>query len=1315
MILRNYRCSCGLAILLVILLGFAVPGLAGKFGVPTSLDSNGAPTSNSILPPGWFILDGTNSGVADGDVIHQVRLFIEVTGTTLDIRVFDPFTSGARDYPRCPALCNTPTATTTYQLIRPDGSIQHTWSGVADDATTDDRLVRFTLAGGVASVVTITSGSALTVTPGLYELRISMGVGDDINAFGVDIRQDVGDAPHYNVFTIGTGATATATRSSLLAGSINNSPLGTPSSFANILQPIAFFPYLVGGCACYASNFDMDNYSGGSGFNSSGVMKDVQSAQTTLAMGTTSTTNAQSTVTIEPTGAVNLSGLNYGIYLLTNNVGTQQNIVDWRVANWQGWSSTPTSTPYIPTNPVRMYLPNDYTPPVSASGSGITAPFEPALSINATYVSGTNPPVRRNDTTFNITASVENPTSSPLTGVIINVGLASNVTYVSGTYAATFEGASTSCTFTSGTGYVRCNFGSTPLPAGQVASLNFNVVFRPSSNTPNLQNLTAAPVATAGAALSPEGVTQYVPGSTTTWASYSPIWGSGTYLRTEYLGPLCNLVVNVNSGTPLATRASFGGMRVSGSAVEFATLSQRGTVGFNIYGLRTTRPGSPRTLMTIQPIASPTRNSLTPILYRADVSASNYSYLVIEEIDAKGRRQAFGPFSVSDPRLLQRFERIEARLHQAGARERNGIRMVSQKDFSRVATVSRKRAASWSSIRTGSGASQGVKIEVPMAGGVAVPLAALASHGLPADSVAHPERLLLTSQGRSVAYDVVRGPDGVPEAIRFSAARLSTTYSGKNVYILSWARNQPDLPMVSLTREEEPVRPGIRRLEVNSIYAAEIPQGSDAWVWERLAPGEQTVPYTLDGIPFTFGMPAAGESKVMARIVATSNHVHDVTLLVNGTQVGTASFRGPGAATVSGVAALVGSGNSVALSYSPSGSGDGEPEAYLNYLDIGVPEEGGTASVSADQLILSPFDPDLPNLHGVQYLIVTHPLFLDQASTIAALKRSEGYQVGVVDVARAYDYFSGGIVEPNAIRALIRHAAGGGRLQHVLLVGDDTLDPRDYLGTGAISFIPSLFASDGESQRIPADNRYADLDDDGAPDVAIGRLPVQTPEEASILVAKISHQGEVLGGARKDHLFVVSATTSDDSVSFRQSAEALVKQLPPRKRITLVDPESLGIDEARRVLLESLAQGAVATHYLGHGNPEFWANYYADQVLLGREDLAPLEGTNRETVLFAWTCEAQDYLYMWGPSINEAILLIPQGGAVASFGPTGITDPALQAELASVLYQEFFTKKRTLGEAIRRAKAAVIADNPAMRPIVEGWNLLGDPALRIPE
>ncbi len=79
------------------LLALAVPCAAGIYGVPTNLAADGSAGNGSPNPPGFFNLDGLSNGFAGGDGVHQIRLMIEVTSTTLDVMIFDPGTSGARD------------------------------------------------------------------------------------------------------------------------------------------------------------------------------------------------------------------------------------------------------------------------------------------------------------------------------------------------------------------------------------------------------------------------------------------------------------------------------------------------------------------------------------------------------------------------------------------------------------------------------------------------------------------------------------------------------------------------------------------------------------------------------------------------------------------------------------------------------------------------------------------------------------------------------------------------------------------------------------------------------------------------------------------------------------------------------------------------------------------------------------------------------------------------------------------------------------------------------------------------------------------
>jgi hypothetical protein len=279
------------------------------------------------------------------------------------------------------------------------------------------------------------------------------------------------------------------------------------------------------------------------------------------------------------------------------------------------------------------------------------------------------------------------------------------------------------------------------------------------------------------------------------------------------------------------------------------------------------------------------------------------------------------------------------------------------------------------------------------------------------------------------------------------------------------------------------------------------------------------------------------------------------------------------------------------------------------------------------------------------------------------------------------------------------------KLRYVLLVGGDTFDTHDYLGTGAVSFVPSLLSWDGEFGRVPSENRYADLDGDARPELAIGRLPARTVDEAAVLADKIAGQAAAVRSGGRRHLVAVDNQGPDDDVSFRDAADFVVRRLPAGSRATFADVGQ-DLDAARTTLLDGLSQGSLATHYFGHAGPEIWA----DEGLLTVDDVATLAGSSGQTVLFTWACEAQWYQSIFGPSVGEALLLLPGGGAVASFGPAGATDPRLQSALFARVYGPWLNRGVPLGEAIRRAKAAAMS-NPASLPVVDGWNLLGDPAL----
>jgi len=444
------RIAVALAAGATLALGLAAPAHAARIGVPTNLNAAGQActavgtpagcTAASADPPGWFVLERLDSGSANGDIVHQVRFFVEVTGTTLDVLVFDAGLSGARDLGR--------TVDTRYRLLDPNGNVKGSGPGPggsgavvigADTAAlTEDRLARFTCRQNNAPTFvtpdaafgnnnriwgTATGNNRCTaLAPGLYifEVTIQGSTGDPTyegrNAFGVEFRDSTGNP--YSAYTIGnadnTIATVAATDTSMITGAVAGD---RPT--ANVSGHTAFFPYVNRGCTIDTINFDLDA-DNAEGNGSVATLVDTLGAATDLARSNSDNV-ATTTVSVEPAGVTNLDSNNYGMFTLRTQLdewATAQNHVDWRVADFQGSTAgTPTNYPRRPTSPIRTYLPNDYSA-CATSGCTLTAPQEPILAASAVLLSGENPPLPGGTATrFALTATVANPGTTAITNV----------------------------------------------------------------------------------------------------------------------------------------------------------------------------------------------------------------------------------------------------------------------------------------------------------------------------------------------------------------------------------------------------------------------------------------------------------------------------------------------------------------------------------------------------------------------------------------------------------------------------------------------------------------------------------------------------------------------------------------------------------------------------------------------------------------------------------------------------------------------------------------------------------------------------------
>ncbi|MBX7185463.1 MAG: DUF11 domain-containing protein, partial [Vicinamibacteria bacterium] len=762
-------------------------------------------------------------------------------------------------------------------------------------------------------------------------------------------------------------------------------------------------------------------------------------------------------------------------------------------------------------------------------------------------------------------------------------------------------------------------------------------------------------------------------------------------------GPILNVATATSAEDPdpaegsvrdvAFTRASIAGLRVSAGRVEFATAWQHGTAGFNLYASSATLRRAGKTRLNRELIKSPRPESMTPILYRVDADTTA-PFLWIEEVElGSDSGRLMGPFSVDDGNLRTRFELLERRVEK-NSEERGESRSMRTPRAPRVRSLLGPRRG------PGRPAATGVKIEIARPGAIRVSWEDLANFGLPSKFLRDPGRLDLTTAGERVPFTANSS------GLSFTARGRSTEHTANNVYLITW--NGPPVLGAALSPSASPAR-GFERIKKNGFYYQAAPRDSDPWFWDVLS-GTDPWPAAWDPTQGDFDLPGyraeGGSIPVKIGLLGRTENEHHVEASINGVSVGSVDFSGMDEAILMGsVAASVLSptGNRLTLAYSPAG----DPTAsyvFLSHMDLGVRLREQPGEI----LRMSSYDPALPRVAGADYLIVTHPDFAAQAAKIAALKSRAGRAAVVVDVERAYDRYTAGIPDASAVQALIRDAR---RASAVLLVGDDTDDPADNYAQGERVFVPSAIGYDAYTGRVASENLYADRDGDGAPDLAIGRLPVHTASEADAMVAKIENQEDLLARNQGRHVVAVDNQGMND-FAFRSAGRGIEAFF--NGSVVFADV-SLGSSAAREALLDGLQEGALTTTFVGHGAPDHWA----DEALFSADDAAAFAHTNRATVLLTWSCLASDYRYLGGPAVSEAMVLAPMGGAVASFGPTGVSLPTLQRELYLRLYPRLVAGD-TLGEAARKAKAEMLAAFPSERAFLHGWVLLGDPDVRLP-
>ncbi len=821
----------------------------------------------------------------------------------------------------------------------------------------------------------------------------------------------------------------------------------------------------------------------------------------------------------------------------------------------------------------------------------------------------------------------------------------------------------------------------------------------------------------------------------------------------------CNLSI---STTPVTVSSFRSDRKAGGLGLSWSTETETANAGFNVYG--ETPAGWKK--LNRSPIPSAVVDSTEPQSYSFDAKGSGAKQVMIEDLAASGKTRLHGPFEVGkaygakpagkpiDWQAIraQNTPRLAVKAGQGGKAAATAARLLVDHDGLYRVTYEELAAAG---LDLGS---------VPVSHlallhhGQAVPIRVVGKGKLGPGSYVE-----FLGQGLDTLYtdtDVYLLTDDVHNALRIP--EVSATPSAAAATVASYTEDRT----VERNRQYSPASPGDDPWIDTRMTAFTSPR---SWSFDLDADGYQAGGGPVNLAVELWGVtewPQEPDHHVVARVngVQVGEARFDAQQAVTLRAQVPAGVLTPGANTLTlelpgdtgvsydivdlesyelsfprsfaardGALSFRSAGGSFAVSDLPS------PDALVYRVTSAGPEllsgvqaEGsgsswtlrfaGTSSpatyrVAAASALSTPGIAPVPTAVDIdsgqaQYLVISHPAFLDHLGPLVADREAQGLSVKVVNVDDVYDHYSYGVVDPQAIHDYITHAAFQMGTQYVLLVGGDTYDYRDYLGTGSVSFIPSLYAPTGSLIRFaPVDPLYADVDGDRVPDLSIGRLPVRTGAELDAVIAKILAYES--GSYTDSALFAADSLDPAAGSPFSQDAEDMIHDLPAGWSLHRAYIDTLGPTGARERLLDVLGSGVGLTAFVGHSGLTTWTF----SGLFRASDVATLGNVGKPTVVLQWGCWNTYYVDPVRNTLGHELILTPDRGAAAVLGATTLLETSSARALDKYLIPMVARPGVTLGEAVTQAKQELAHDlngaHPDLSDVILGWTILGDPAMAV--
>jgi hypothetical protein len=369
---------------------------------------------------------------------------------------------------------------------------------------------------------------------------------------------------------------------------------------------------------------------------------------------------------------------------------------------------------------------------------------------------------------------------------------------------------------------------------------------------------------------------------------------------------------------------------------------------------------------------------------------------------------------------------------------------------------------------------------------------------------------------------------------------------------------------------------------------------------------------------------------------------------------------------------------------------------------------------------------------GADAVILTPADLKPAADRLAQWHEAHGRRARVVDIQDVYDEFNDGITNPKAVPLMLAWANdhwAPPAPAYLTLVGDGhwnfkNFSPARYPG-GPNPIPPYLAWVDPWQGEVPADPLYGDIDFDGMPEVAVGRLAVNSLTQANTVVDKIIGYDENLRlqAWQRRGLFVADwdYTNSGYPYIYQDLSDEIVAGYLPAdvnpQRAYLAGPSAADTSATKSQILAALQNGILMLQYSGHGDYDRWST----QSILTTTDVSGLQNGALLPVVMTFNCKDGYFALPGRSGMAETMQRQPNGGSIAAISPSGLGATPEQHAIRKLLMTVIFRENvQELGKALLIAKKRYYVSDPQppydYPPYYQVATLMfyGDPAMRLP-